>query len=61
MSKSGPVPMRSVARKLDPWRVREMRRMRRAGEKIAVLATLFGVSDPTAYKVCARITWRHVS
>lgn len=54
------VPMRSVARKLDPWKVKAMRAMHKAGVKCSVIATLHGVSDPTAWKVCARRTWRHV-
>lgn len=49
-------PMRSVARKLDPWRVKAMRSRRADGAKISEIAAEFGVSDPTAYKVCERIT-----
>ena len=46
--------------RLDPDKVREIRRGRGTGETLAVLAERFGVGTSTVHSVVSRATWKHV-
>lgn len=46
--------------KLTVAQVVEIRRLRDAGETLAEIAGLFGVSTKTAWAIVNRLTWKHV-
>lgn len=47
--------------KLDEQKVREIRALRRAGERVEEIANTYGVSRNTVYAIENRTTWAHVS
>jgi len=52
---------RNASAKLTAADVREMRRMRETGWSAKAVATRFGVSQPTASRICNRLKWRHIT
>ncbi len=46
--------------KLDPLKIREIRRRRQAGELLVALAEEFGVTTQTIWAIVTGKTWRHI-
>lgn len=57
---ANPTGPRSYTAKLDPQKVRRMRRLVAEGMTITAAAELFEVSKATASQVANRVTWRDV-
>jgi hypothetical protein len=52
--------IRNPQSKLTDEDIREIRRRREVGEKLAAIAELFGVKENSVSRICARLTWKHV-